>query len=509
MMILVLRVFLLVLSAFSIFVLIACKEDNVTSGDSTRPIINSITPAEAFAGQTNVRAVIVGSNFTGLGSVNMGAGIDILKTKLISNTEVAVRFTVRSDADSGPRTISVSTLGGVGQLEGVFSVAENRSPQASFSANPPGGGKGVEIIFDASASEDGDGTIQLFQWDFGDGGEAEGKVVTYRYERPGTFTVTLTVTDNRQSKTSSTRQIKIENTIPPVAHINIYPQEGNTDTLFEFNGSTSGDHDGRIQSFVWEFGDGSTANGPRVTHKFSQKGDFFVRLTVTDNDGLEGTREKAVRVIGRPPIASFTITPSTGTTDTVFQFDSTESVDLDGDIEEVRWIIENNTFTNRIPLYSFTTVGTFEIMLTVTDDDGEVDTLIKTLHVSSSDDNPPPDDGDDDPPSDGGRCTVPAKGRDYHLFEVISEDREAKIVTGRFLEPVTCSDVFYLCGDVRRGGIDDVDKGYWIGVICEMYDLGNNTFRIHLRDGKDWVEVGETNTYVWPQFDCNPDVVCR
>ena len=225
-----------------------------------------------------------------------------------------------------------------------------------------------------------------------------------------------------------------------------------------------------------------------------------MRLTVTDNDGLTDTKEKAVRVIGRPPIASFTITPSIGTTDTVFRFDSTESMDPDGNIQEVRWIIENNTFTNRIPLYSFTTEGTFEIQLTVIDDEGASDTLTKILRVNSV---------QDDPPSGEVQCTVPAKGRDYHLFEVISEDRDAKIVTGRFLEPVSCSDVFYLCGDVRKGGINDVDKGYWIGVICEMYDLGNNTFRIHLRDGKDWVEVGETNTYVWPQFDCNPDVVCR
>lgn len=121
-----------------------------------------------------------------------------------------------------------------------------------------------------------------------------------------------------------------------------------------------------------------------MTHKFSQKGDFSVRLTVTDNDGLEGLREKDLKVIGKPPIASFSITPSIGTTDTVFSFDSSGSRDDDGSIVEYRWLIENNTFTNRIPRYSFTTEGTFEILLTVTDNDGETDTATTTLRVDRS-----------------------------------------------------------------------------------------------------------------------------
>ncbi len=503
MMIVLLRLCILLLAASSLIALMACMEDDSTSGSGSRPRINSITPSQVFPGQTNIRAIIVGSNFTGFESVNLGPGIEILKTKLVSSTEIAIRFTVSPGASSGSRTISVSTMAGVGELEDTFSVAENVPPQAIFSANPPNGNKGTEITFDASGSRDNDGTIQLYQWDFGDGARSEGKVVTHRYESAGMFTTTLTVTDNRQSKTNSTRQIRIENAFPPVAHLNVQPQEGNTNTLFEFDGSTSTDSDGRVQSYEWEFGDGGIASGSRVTHRFSEKGDFSVVLTVTDNDGLESSKEKSLQIIGDPPNANFNIIPTTGTTETVFTFDSTPSSDTDGTIVEFRWLIENNTFTNRTPQYSFTREGTFEIALTVTDEDGETDTFTRTLDVRAKDDD------DDEPGPVEGKCTTPAEGRDYHLFEVISEDEDAKIVTGRFLEPVTCSDVFYLCGDVRRGGINDVDKGYWIGVICEMYDLGNNTFRIHLRDGKDWVEVGERNTYVWPQFDCNPNVVCR
>jgi PKD repeat protein len=501
MMFLLPRLLLLAIAAFSVLALVSCKEDDGTSS-SSKPTISSMTPNEVFPGQTNVKGTIMGTNFTGFGAVNLGPGIEILKTKLISSTEITVRFTVPADAASGPRTVSVSTLAGTGELNGAFSIAENRPPQAAFTADPPNANKGVEITFNASASNDPDGTIDLFQWDFGDGAKSEGKIAKHTYNSSGNFTVTLTVTDNRASKMTATREVRIENKIPPVAHFNVQPQQGSTNTLFEFDGSSSTDGDGRIQSYIWEFGDGSQKSGARVTHKFSSKGDFSVRLIVTDNDGLEGTRDKSVKIIGQPPIADFTISPSTGTTSTIFTFDASPSRDDDGRITEYRWLIEDHTFTNKIPQYSFSREGTHEVRLTVTDDDGESDTASEIVRVSK--------DGDDDPPPPSeGRCTDESRLREPFFFTVTSEDRNNKVITGRFHENVTCKEVFYLCGDVRKGGIRPGEREFWMGTICAMYSLGNNTFRIELVDGRDWIDVGEDGTYVWPQLDCNPNVTCR
>ena len=201
------RLFLLAIAAFSVLTLVSCKEDDGASS-SSKPTISSMTPGEVFPGQTNVKGTIMGTNFTGFGAVNLGPGIEILKTKLISSTEITVRFTVQSDAPSGPRTVSVSTLAGTGELNGAFSIAENRPPQASFAADPQNANKGVEITFNASASNDPDGTINLYQWDFGDGANSEGKIVKHTYNSSGNFTVTLTVTDDRASKTTTTREHK-------------------------------------------------------------------------------------------------------------------------------------------------------------------------------------------------------------------------------------------------------------------------------------------------------------
>ncbi len=307
------------------------------------------------------------------------------------------------------------------------------------------------------------------------------------------------MTDDRQSKSTSNREIKIENTIPPVAHFNFQPQQGDTATIFSFDGSSSTDSDGRIKSYHWEFGDGSAADGSSVSHKFSDKGDFSVRLTVTDNDGLESMKEKDLKIIGRPPVASFTISPDSGTVDTIFSFDSSGSHD-DGRIVEYRWLIENNTFTNRIPQYSFTRSGAHEIRLTVTDNDGDTDTMERTLLVSSDNPDPDPD------PGPGEQCSPrPPNGTIAHRAIVESATANPRTVTLRFVDDPGC-DAFYRCGDVRYGGLPgwNNDKEKWVGVMCEFELLGGGRAFIKLAPNRgNYIPSPGDKVYTWPQRDCD------
>ena len=72
----------------------------------------------------------------------------------------------------------------------------NVPPRASFTFKPKEPYAGQEVVFDASGSEDPDGKIVKYSWDFGDGETAEGIEVTHVFEKPGTYTVELTVTDD-------------------------------------------------------------------------------------------------------------------------------------------------------------------------------------------------------------------------------------------------------------------------------------------------------------------------
>jgi hypothetical protein len=155
--------------------------------------------------------------------------------------------------------------------------------------------------------------------------------------------------------------------------------------------------------------------------------------------------------------------------------------------------------------HKFPRADTFQITLTVTDSGGARATAQRNFRVYTGDD-PGPDPG---PGPVEGECTTPSKLREPFFFTVISGSQSSKTLVGQFHEQVSCSQVFYLCGDVRIGGIRPGEKEYWIGTICEMFSLGNNRFQINLRQGTSWPDVGESGTYVWPQLDCNPAVVCR
>ncbi|MDQ8158203.1 MAG: carboxypeptidase regulatory-like domain-containing protein [Gemmatimonadota bacterium] len=67
-------------------------------------------------------------------------------------------------------------------------------------------------------------------------------------------------------------------------------------TRVTFSGAGSTDPDGSIASYAWSFGDGGTGTGATAFHTFASAGSFTVRLTVTDNGGLTGTRDLPVTV---------------------------------------------------------------------------------------------------------------------------------------------------------------------------------------------------------------------
>jgi|GEM_PF-1879136 len=72
---------------------------------------------------------------------------------------------------------------------------------------------GESISFNGSGSLDPDGTIISYGWNFGDGNTASGATVCHTYTRSGTYTATLTVTDDSGLKDTDTILITVETPI--------------------------------------------------------------------------------------------------------------------------------------------------------------------------------------------------------------------------------------------------------------------------------------------------------
>jgi len=63
-----------------------------------------------------------------------------------------------------------------------------------------------------------------------------------------------------------------------------------------FDASESGDSDGSVTSYEWDFGDGMTNSGQTVNHNYEVPGTYTVQLSVTDDDGASGSTSQEVTV---------------------------------------------------------------------------------------------------------------------------------------------------------------------------------------------------------------------
>jgi PKD repeat protein len=122
------------------------------------------------------------------------------------------------------------------------------------------------ISFDGSRSSDDYGIIK-YEWDFdasnGIQVDATSANPIHMYDHPGTYTVTLKVTDNALQTSTATTQVTITTSgNPPVADtggpytVNEESAAGGILTLF-LNGCNSTDDVG-ISRYVWDFGDGTS-----------------------------------------------------------------------------------------------------------------------------------------------------------------------------------------------------------------------------------------------------------
>jgi PKD repeat protein len=173
-------------------------------------------------------------------------------------------------------------------------ASANTAPVASFTSACAGAGCSV----DGSGSTDSDGSVTGYAWTFGDGAAATGATATHSYEAGGTYPVSLTVTDDQGLTTTTTQSVTVSSppaNRAPVARLT----RSCTNLSCAYDGSTSGDPDGTVAAWGWDFGDGSSGAGATPTHTYPVAGDYVVTLTVTDDRGA--TAAATTTVSPRPP----------------------------------------------------------------------------------------------------------------------------------------------------------------------------------------------------------------
>jgi len=269
----------------------------------------------------------------------------------------------------------------------------------ALSANPsslgPGGGSteitavafgddgqplaGVPVTFSTDAGTMASGGAVRFTDASGEVGD------TLTTDETATVTATSGAPGDGAAITASAT-VEVSTNEPPQVQFVVSPTSPGVREQVNFNAAGSTD-DGSIVSFEWDFGDGGTGSGERVSHRYETPNTFTVLLVVTDDQGATASSSQSVTVsLGQAPTASFTFSPAAPQAGQPVTFDASSSSDPDGSIVEYRWDWGDGTSPDVLQgptrVHNFATSGTFRVQLTVRDDAGNTTTIAQDVVVS-------------------------------------------------------------------------------------------------------------------------------
>ncbi len=257
-------------------------------------------------------------------------------------------------------------------------VLAGGAPVADFSFAPIDPSVGVDVGFTDLSTDDGG--IAGWDWDFGDGGSSTEQNPTHAFSTLDTFTVTLTVTDTDGLANAISQDVTVGAGAAPVAAFTPAAPFVEGDVT-QFNDEST-DPDNRIVSWLWSFGDGGSSTEQNPGHMYTARGLVDVSLTVTDEAGNPDTLTiTSIPVIGKP-VAGFVFAPTEPSTVDVVQFTDTSTAP-DGTIVSWSWDFDDGTTSDlQNPTHTFSTGGTFNVFLTVTDSNGLTGTTVQAIEVT-------------------------------------------------------------------------------------------------------------------------------
>lgn len=140
--------------------------------------------------------------------------------------------------------------------------------------------------------------------------------------------------------------------------------------VFHFDASESSDPDNEVLTYLWDFGDGQTAEGVSVDHAYSEGGTYRVRLTVKDSTTTECCVSEVEQTlpVNLPPTAVID-GPATVCASSSAHFSAAQSQDTAGETLRYRWDFgDGQTAEGMEADHVFAGGGNYTVILTVDDD---------------------------------------------------------------------------------------------------------------------------------------------
>ena len=310
--------------------------------------------------------------------------------------------------DYGDYTVTLTVTSEDGSTDTYTEdITLDESPSAYFTVDVDSGSSPLTVEFTDGSEENSytGADIVEWVWDFDYDDETatfddddSSADTEFTFEEEGTYTVTLTVTDEDGEENSYEMDIVVDDDSAPTADYYIDDDcdtSGTAPLTIQFydDSEEAEDTGAELTSWLWKFYDEddslylySYSENPEL--EFEDEGVYTLVYTVTDADGVSDsiTEEDLIEVYSGLSV-TFYGSPTSGTTPFTVYFYATDGAYNEYDIETYYWYFgdgstssESDTSTS----HTYTTAGTYDVKLKVTDEEGNTYTCTESDYITVS-----------------------------------------------------------------------------------------------------------------------------
>ncbi|WP_276132869.1 PKD domain-containing protein [Polluticoccus soli] len=247
-------------------------------------------------------------------------------------------------------------------------------PVASFSANVVSGCSPIVVQF----TDQSTGGPSSWTWNLGNGSNSTLQNPSTTYINPGTYTITLTVSNAGGTNTKTvTNYITVF--ASPVVNFTADSTPSCPPKSVLFNNLTIPGASGTT-TYLWDFGNGQTSNAVNPIFTYNSVSNYTITLLATNSNGCSNSLTKPGYIqLTAKPQAAFTASSIIGCSapfTTTFNNSSTSAISYNWDFGDG----QTSTLTN--PSHTYNTSGNYNVRLISTNAAGCKDTMLKTAYVS-------------------------------------------------------------------------------------------------------------------------------
>ncbi len=263
----------------------------------------------------------------------------------------------------------------------IFSLPSAKAQlKADFTADSLTGCPPLIVKF----TDESGGNPTSWRWEFGNGNSSVLQNPQAVYDKPGTYTVTLTVEDGTNSDKIIKQQYITVSDTPEVDFL-ASPASGCYPLNVQFTDHSKAGEGTTLQSWLWDFGDGNISHQPNPSHLYEDAGKFNVSLSVTNKAGCRsGVTHQAAVVTNEGVKADFTVDRTVSCAAPMTVHFTAQA----GDAQQVTYLWDfgdGGTGSGATATHTYSQNGVYTVVLRASIVNGCTDTVVKKnlIHAGS------------------------------------------------------------------------------------------------------------------------------